>query len=506
MIISSIIPITEVHLLKDVPFDNLYSDSRDWDDKVDQQVWFASKKKNGYSYYNLTPIDLNNEMLLKCNAYDIYDCNYLMFKNTNFTDRWIYAFIKNIEFISINCCKVEFEMDVIQTWWFDYVTNDCFVTREMVDDDAIGANLVPENLETGEYVSNDVESIDFSEQSACILASLNLSMLPATGSIKNGVYSGLEATSGIHITSPELLNAILKEYIDKGKEDSIVAVYQYPTFCDDATNIAPALKTEKIAPALNNIDAFVPKNKKLFTYPFNYLLLSNNEGKSITYRYENFGVPTVTDFDIVGVFLTTPVIFAYPKDYRGIETDYDSGISISNFPQCAWTGDAFKAWIAQNKGALALSAVASAGTLAGGVMTGNPFAIGQGAMSVAGQLGQVYDHTQIPPTVHGQTNCDSLNSAMHRFKFSFYKMSIKAQQAKVIDDYFTRYGYKVNSLKVPNYNTRPFWNYIQTIDPNITGSIPFNDIVKIKNIYEKGITFWHTNDIGDYSKDNRKAV
>ena len=85
-------------------------------------------------------------------------------------------------------------------------------------------------------------------------------------------------------------------------------------------------------------------------------------------------------------------------------------------------------------------------------------------------------------------------------------MSIKAQQAKVIDDYFTRYGYKVNSLKVPNYNTRPFWNYIQTIDPNITGSIPFNDIVKIKNIYEKGITFWHTNDIGDYSKDNRKAV
>ena len=507
MVISSIIPITEVHLLKDVPLDNSYSDSRNWTSAYEQQLYFASKKKTGFSYTNLTPVDLNDAMFLKCNAYDVYDCNYVMFKNANFNSRWIYAFIKNIEFVSINCCKVEFEMDVLQTWYFDHVINDSFITREMVDDDSIGNNLINEGLETGEYISNDDEHLDYSDQSVCILSSLDLNMETANGVIRNGVYSGLSATSNNHINeTPQdasVINDYLGFYIDAGKEDSIVSVYQYPSFCDGATEKFPASETKTIQPALNNIDAYVPKNNKLFTFPFNFLAMSNNEGKDITFRYENFNVPSIIEFDIKGVFLTTPIIFAYPKNHRGINADVDSGISISNFPQCAWVGDAFKAWFAQSKGALALSAFAGVSQIVGGLATKNPMSVGSGAMAIAGQLGSIYDHTQVPSTAHGQTNHDSLNSAMRRFKFSFYKMSIKANQAKIIDDYFTRYGYKVNVLKKPNIDTRPFWNYVQTIDANITGSIPFNDIVKIKGIYEKGITFWHTNDIGNYNNDNR---
>lgn len=508
MVISSIIPISEVHLLKGVPLDNSYSDSRNWQTAYDQQLWFASKKKTGYSYTNLAPIDLNDAMILKCNAYDIYDCNYLMFKNANFSSRWIYAFIKNVVFISINCCQVEFEMDVIQTWWFDHTVNDSFVTREMVNDDLIGSQLVAESLETGEYKSGGLEEFDFSTQSVCILSSLHLNLAdetftPAQGSTINGVYSGLQVMAGIPAESTTSTNAVLGAYINKGKEDAIVSIFQYPSYCGDGATKKPIVETRTITPALTSIDGYIPKNNKLFTFPYNYILMSNNEGKTATFRYENFFNPSITSFDVVGVYFTTPNIFVYPRNYRGINKDYDSGITLSNFPQCAWSGDAFKAWISQNKGALALSTFASVGALVGGVATSNPMAIGSGAMGIAGQLGSIYDHTQVPPTVHGQTNCDTLNSGIDRFKFSFYKMTIKAQQAKIIDDYFSRYGYKVNSLKVPNINTRPFWNYVQTIDANITGSIPFNDIVKIKNIFEKGITFWHTNDIGNYAKDNR---
>jgi hypothetical protein len=83
-----------------------------------------------------------------------------MFKNANFNAKWLYAFITNIEFISINCCKVSFELYVLQTWQFDYVIHPSFVVREHVIDDTIGKNLIPENLETGEYVGNGFDDFD----------------------------------------------------------------------------------------------------------------------------------------------------------------------------------------------------------------------------------------------------------------------------------------------------------------------------------------------------------
>jgi len=70
-------------------------------------------------------------------------------------------------------------------------------------------------------------------------------------------------------------------------------------------------------------------------------------------------------------------------------------------------------------------------------------------------------------------------------------MSIKAQYAKRIDDYFTMFGYKVNALKVPETHSRAQWNYIQTIDVNIDGAIACEDMGKLKTIYNNGVTVWH---------------
>ena len=65
------------------------------------------------------------------------------------------------------------------------------------------------------------------------------------------------------------------------------------------------------------------------------------------------------------------------------------------------------------------------------------------------------------------------------------------------------YGYKVNSLKGPNINTRPNWNYIKTIGCVATGSVPSDDRKKIKKIFDNGITFWKNGSyIGNYELDN----
>ena len=82
-------------------------------------------------------------------------------------------------------------------------------------------------------------------------------------------------------------------------------------------------------------------------------------------------------------------------------------------------------------------------------------------------------------------------------------MRAKTEYLKIIDDYFSMYGYKVNSVKIPNITGRTNWNYVKTINANILGDIPQEDIQELKNMFDNGVTFWHNpNTFLDYSQNN----
>ena len=84
-----------------------------------------------------------------------------------------------------------------------------------------------------------------------------------------------------------------------------------------------------------------------------------------------------------------------------------------------------------------------------------------------------------------------------------YRMGITSEYAKIIDDYFSAYGYKVNTIKVPNITGRTNWNYVKTIECNIHGFIPQKDCIEIKNMFNAGVTFWHDpSHFLDYSQSN----
>ncbi len=64
-------------------------------------------------------------------------------------------------------------------------------------------------------------------------------------------------------------------------------------------------------------------------------------------------------------------------------------------------------------------------------------------------------------------------------------------------------GYATNVIDYPNLHSKHLWNYIQTVKCNISGDgIDPSDLVKIKRVFDNGITLWHTENIGDYSKIN----
>jgi hypothetical protein len=124
-------------------------------------------------------------------------------------------------------------------------------------------------------------------------------------------------------------------------------------------------------------------------------------------------------------------------------------------------------------------------------------------MATLGMVNQIYQASLTPNQAKGNVGTGAINLGMGINKFEFYYNMVTADYAQMIDNYFDMYGYKVNRVKVPNLNTRPYWNYVQTKDINIKGDIPNDDMVILKTAFNDGVTLWHGGgNVGNYSLDN----
>lgn len=516
-----IAPNTQIYICAAVPLDPSYDHTIYFADRSSQYSFFYSKAKWGFDAQSYQRVN-RGYMRVQKQAEDLYDCNYLMFQNSSFGSKWFYAFITSVEYVNNEVSEIQFVIDVMQTWLvgFDYVLDQCFVEREHSATDIIGQNIVPENIEIGdEYVVNDYDEFDMNDMNVCIMVNRDTETTGIVpGSTINGIYTPVFIIDGVNANRPDVLDSAISQYLD----DEIICVYQYPAFIDSGGG-SRAIGIDK---NYNNIDGYVPRNKKLFTYPYTFLTVSNNSGKTAEYRFEDFNSAACL-FSIRGVKISTPAVICYPTYYRGITSAYDDGIVLSNFPECAWSGDTFKAWWAQNKASFVTSGLTSvmsgigqvgSGLLSGaiaGFATANPFvglAVGAGGVasgagsvfsSVLPSIAKVQDTKAMPNQTYGQTQTDSLNPGIGRLKFSFYTMCIKAQFARIVDEYFDRYGYATKRNKVPNINVRPHWTFTKTIGCTITGSLPADDAKSICNIFNNGITFWRSGyEVGNYGLDN----
>lgn len=87
-------------------------------------------------------------------------------------------------------------------------------------------------------------------------------------------------------------------------------------------------------------------------------------------------------------------------------------------------------------------------------------------------------------------------------QFAIYACVQASEQLNRYDTFFTRYGYAVNEYKIPNEDTREFWNYVKTTEIEIGGNIPEIAKTQIESLYNGGFTIWHTTNILDYSQEN----
>jgi hypothetical protein len=103
----------------------------------------------------------------------------------------------------------------------------------------------------------------------------------------------------------------------------------------------------------------------------------------------------------------------------------------------------------------------------------------------------------------GNINGGDVNFSLNNCNMKLYDFVIKEEYAKLLDNFFQSYGYKVNEVKIPNITGRLNWNYVKTLECNILGDIPQGDMQKLKQMFNNGITFWHNpSTFLDYSQSN----
>ena len=148
-------------------------------------------------------------------------------------------------------------------------------------------------------------------------------------------------------------------------------------------------------------------------------------------------------------------------------------------------------------GALGIITAAATGNVVAGGM-----AVYSGIHQVLQNVTAVEQHKVLPDSAHGNTASANAYYANGQHYFYMFPMCIKAEFARVIDNFFSLYGYKVNVVDLPNFRGRKSWNYVKVVDANLSGNIPVDALRELKSMLERGTTFWHTDDMLNYNLDN----
>lgn len=341
-----IAPNTTIKILKNIPIDKTYENTVYYADKDKQYAAFNTYTKytlDNYSYQRngigVIRVQLKYE--------DLYDCNYMMFRNTSFENKWFYAFITGVSYISNDVSEIYYELDVMQTWCYDYSFLPSFVQRRHSDSDVLYENTQPEGLELGsEYRSNSVTTFGITSKLNYILLtsdipSTDISTLTNSWRVHNGlinnVYTGLYVFG---TTSTSEMQTYLQAMIDEGKEGAVVSFYMAPT--GNATETQ-----EREIEQVQTLDGYTPTNKKLYTSPFYRLDVTNNAGINNVLKFEYFeGTPK---FRLLMLSFPQAVARVTPENYTVGTTQADQGVVYATYPICGFAGDAYKAWFAQNK-------------------------------------------------------------------------------------------------------------------------------------------------------------
>lgn len=414
-----ITPTNNVKLLTGVPINNDYENTLYFANRTAQYNYFSSKVKM-ISGHPVAWTDISyqrymrNSIKLEINAEAVYDCNYMMFQNTNFGDRWFYAFIVNIEYIANQVTRIDYQIDAIQTWLLDCTIKPSFVVRKHFAEDSIYTSRINEELETGDYVIDELDLFNANHQTLNQYYGNTIYVVAVTrvpwstaydAQNPNEVYDSFKRVRGAgnglsyvcfpHTTQGIIgINTLIANYRHWSSfgvsQDDVVLIFEAPKhlFMDDSVqavscnsvlggigtlfrndgemynplNVNPNTDVDSmdftfVFPTLNGTYGNTIKNKKLLQYPYSFIYVYDGKGNNAHYNVEDFTwtgetAPTTGTFTMLSSGNSDTAMSMIPRSYKGLDKNRNESITYKGFPQCSWVNDLFKAWYSQNGGVI----------------------------------------------------------------------------------------------------------------------------------------------------------
>ena len=537
-------PNTNLRLLS-TPLESDYSNTLYFANVAAQATYFTGKTVKVISDFNY--IKKDNSIAINEHIDSLYNCNYVMYQNSNFTNKWFYAFIVRMEWLSNNSTRIYLATDVIQTWFFDITYYQSYIDRCHSDTDVVGDNIVPEDFTTGDAGGYQVAgSNDVTPDGIAIFATATYDGESRTGSINSGLYSGAQNLSDFHIDNPGV-STILDQYVKNGTATAVIRLQQYPY----------SMKNGSLSVTFNkyptDINGYTPKNKKLLSAAFitcfmsmygqeckfspafitgnnvNIKLSADLTSGTISSFVENY---SSSDISTIALFAVIPesgwAYNQYKNDYNLHNSSNAMYVRRTSAQRTAdaWSSgaQAVQGFTTAASGALGTAmgmlaatvpgaggvglrqALGGVSNVAGGIATANQAATDLNAYFgnydvVSQDLAKIAENYNAPATGNSAASNGYIASGKTKFTYGYKVPPLDLVER--YDKYLSVYGYKQSVYRNINLHARANWTFIKTNGLNASGDFPDEDMDLIKRIFDKGIFFWSSTAVfGNFDQSN----
>lgn len=354
-----------------VPFDNSYKHVMSHSSMSAQKAYFESVCNRAFDRSHYTYIRKGQSIKVPFNAEELYSYNYLMYQNANFGTKWFYCFIIDVIYINDNTTELVLELDIWNTWYFNWTRGQCFVEREHVNNDSLFAHTNPEpemplRYRVREQVSKRLDTDMQIVVLTAAKAKYDGSTLPSgsegyTGGVVDGVFTGGKYLVWPRSTGAEGdeygAQALLKELQTAGAGDAVASVFMISSqfirspvtggpLPNTVSNVGTFQTMEITRPT--SFGGYTPRNNKLYCYPYSYARIRDNNGSVSELMWEMWSTGGAYSVSLHGALDPTATCYAYPGNYAGENQATDYGISIPVTVQCSWPYSNFQNWSAQN--------------------------------------------------------------------------------------------------------------------------------------------------------------
>jgi hypothetical protein len=413
--------------------------------------------------------------------------------------------------------KIYIKTDVFQTYQFDLNFEKSFIERQHVfpdefntmndipsEGDLIKYATQPENF-TGAYfvfLNSDITKLDNSTVSTAQEFKIGNYTIPC----QVLVYEESQASS---------LAFDLQLIANKGCGDRINSVVYVPFL-----NLFSALVVENTSSEITGQQVPICKGTdypndllkktveldfsnvnlghlKFLSFPYAKIIVQDSTtGQTIELDPSKFLNKKAT-FEIQGSISERPHYRIIPTNYKDLDYSYSDSMVVRCDTTLPTANNAYAKYLMNNQDMNNLKMFGTGVGIVGSVVGGSPMGAITGFESITNVMLQE-EQAKKQPNQQSSITDGALDRILMQNGIRIYLYVMDLPHRQSANDFWTMYGYPVRKLDYPVLSSSANYNFIKTVNANITGNFPQNDLQEIQEMFNKGVTLWKSSSFRKY--------